>query len=281
MSVEASRHTSAGIGPGSGVSIESASVVFELPGGENRHALKDLSITVQEGKFLVIVGPNGAGKSTVVNAIAGSVPLQAGSISIGGHDVTRCGEVERAKWIGRVFQDPRVGTAEALTIEENLTLAVTRGTRRSLFRRGVTSERRDMFRDILKAYGRGLEDRLAQPVASLSGGQRQVVSLAMAVVSEPQLLLLDEHTSALDPEMAEIVMELTSEIVRASGLTTVMVTHNMAYAQAQGDKLLLLHHGQVAGELNAGEKQAMDAGELIAWFRARIGNEISDRMLGG
>lgn len=281
MSGEASRHASSEIGLRSGVSIESASVVFELPGGENRYALKDLSITVQEGTFLVIVGPNGAGKSTVVNAIAGSVPLQSGSISIGGRNVTRYGEVERAKWIGRVFQDPRVGTAEDLTIEENLTLALTRGTRRSLFRRGVTSERRDRFRDILKLYGRGLEDRLAQPVASLSGGQRQVVSLAMAVAGESELLLLDEHTSALDPEMAEIVMELTAAIVRASGLTTVMVTHNMAYAQTQGDRLLLLHHGQVAGELNAEEKQAMDALELISWFRARIGNEISDRMLGG
>lgn len=264
-----------------GFAIEGAHVSFEAPGGGRRAVLRDLTLTAGSGEFVVVIGPNGAGKSTLVNAIAGAVPLDSGEVFIDGTRLTGRDEAGRAQWIGRVFQDPRAGTAEMLTVEENLSLAMSRGRRRSLLRRAVSSRRREDFRNLLRPYGRGLEDRLGHRVSALSGGQRQVISLAMAVANEPKMLLLDEHTSSLDPEMAQTVMDLTSEVITTSRLTTVMVTHNMAHAQAYGDRLVLLHSGEVVGELSDDEKKAMDALELVSWFRERAGGEISDRMLGG
>ena len=244
-----------------------------LPGA--RPALDGVDLTLARSDFVVIIGSNGAGKSTLLNSIAGSFLLDAGQIMLAGQDITRLAGHRRAGLITRVFQDPMIGTAAEMTIEENLALAERRGARRGL-RMNLNSARRDQYRDRLKPLALGLEDRLTTQVALLSGGQRQALSLIMAVMSKPQLLLLDEHTAALDPRTAALVMEATERVVRENGLTALMVTHNMRQAIETGNRLIMMDAGRIRDDIGGVEKSSLTAADLVEKFK--IDN---DRMLLG
>ncbi|WP_245594987.1 ABC transporter ATP-binding protein [Gemmobacter nectariphilus] len=244
-----------------------------LPGA--RPALDGVDLSLAPGDFAVIIGSNGAGKSTLLNSIAGTFALDAGTIALSGRDITRLAGHRRAGMITRVFQDPMIGTAAAMTIEENLALAERRGQPRRL-RLALDRRRRDSYRDRLRPLALGLEDRLTTPVALLSGGQRQALSLIMAVMSRPALLLLDEHTAALDPRTAEIVMEATLRVVAEQGLTALMVTHNMRQAIETGNRLVMMDAGRIRLDIAGPEKSALTAADLVEKFR--IDN---DRMLLG
>lgn len=244
-----------------------------LPGA--RPALDGVDLALAPGDFAVIIGSNGAGKSTLLNAIAGAFVPDAGSITLAGRDITRLAGHARAGAITRVFQDPMIGTAAAMTIEENLALAERRGQPRRL-RLALDQARRDSYRERLRPLALGLEDRLTVPVSLLSGGQRQALSLIMAVMSRPQLLLLDEHTAALDPRTAEIVMQATLNVVRENGLTALMVTHNMRQAIETGNRLMMMDAGRIRLDIGGPEKAALTAADLVEKFR--IDN---DRMLLG
>ena len=219
-----------------------------------KRAIDGLDLTLEDGDFVTIIGGNGAGKSTTLNLIAGVFPADQGSIILDGVDITRLPEHKRAKYLGRVFQDPMMGTAATMGIEENLALANRRGQRRTL-RPGITAQEREKFRKQLAALGLGLEDRMTSKVGLLSGGQRQALTLLMATLKKPRLLLLDEHTAALDPKTAETIMVLTGKVVKEKKLTALMVTHNLRYAVEYGDRLLMLHHGQIVLD-KAGEEKA-------------------------
>lgn len=219
-----------------------------------KRAIDSLDLTLEDGDFVTIIGGNGAGKSTTLNLIAGVFPADQGNIILDGVDITRLPEHKRAKYLGRVFQDPMMGTAATMGIEENLALANRRGQRRTL-RPGITAQEREKFRKQLAALGLGLEDRMTSKVGLLSGGQRQALTLLMATLKKPRLLLLDEHTAALDPKTAETIMVLTGKVVKEKKLTALMVTHNLRYAVEYGDRLLMLHHGQIVLD-KAGEEKA-------------------------
>lgn len=219
-----------------------------------KRAIDGLDLTLEDGDFVTIIGGNGAGKSTTLNLIAGVFPADQGNIILDGVDITRLPEHKRAKYLGRVFQDPMMGTAATMGIEENLALANRRGQRRTL-RPGITAQEREKFRKQLAALGLGLEDRMTSKVGLLSGGQRQALTLLMATLKKPRLLLLDEHTAALDPKTAETIMVLTGKVVKEKKLTALMVTHNLRYAVEYGDRLLMLHHGQIVLD-KAGEEKA-------------------------
>ncbi len=244
-----------------------------LPGA--RPALDGVDLTLARGDFVVIIGSNGAGKSTLLNSIAGSFLLDAGRITLAGQDITRLAGHRRAGLITRVFQDPMIGTAAEMTIEENLALAERRGARRGL-RMNLNAARRDVYRELLKPLALGLEDRLTAQVALLSGGQRQALSLIMAVMSKPQLLLLDEHTAALDPRTAGLVMEATERVVRENKLTALMVTHNMRQAIETGNRLIMMDAGRIRDDIGGAEKTSLTAADLVEKFK--IDN---DRMLLG
>ena len=219
------------------------------PGTVNaNHALKDLSLHLAEGESIAVIGGNGAGKSSLLNAVAGVWGVDSGSIHLGGVDITHLPEYKRAKYIGRVFQDPMMGTAANMQIEENLALAARRGSRRSL-KIGITKAEREQFREMLKILDLGLEDRLTDKVGLLSGGQRQALTLLMATLVTPKILLLDEHTAALDPGTAEIVLDLTKKIVAENDITCLMITHNLASALALGNRTILMAGGQIALDL--------------------------------
>ena len=226
------------------------------PGTINeKKALTDLSLHLEKGDFVTILGSNGAGKSTLFNAIAGSFPVDSGDIRLDGQNITSLPDYKRSKFIGRMFQDPLKGTAPNMTIEENLALAYMRASSgTSPFSMISRADRKD-FRERLSQLGLGLEDRMNQPVGLLSGGQRQALTLLMATLQKPQLLLLDEHTAALDPKTAETIMVLTGKVVKEKKLTALMVTHNLRYAVEYGDRLLMLHHGQIVLD-KAGEEKA-------------------------
>lgn len=242
-------------------------------------ALNGLSLTLQEGDFVTVIGGNGAGKSTMLNAVAGGFGLDGGSVIIDGVDVTRLPEYKRAKYIGRVFQDPMTGTAATMNIEENLALAARRGRPRGL-RWGITRTERAQCREKLKQLGLGLEDRMSSKVGLLSGGQRQALTLLMASLQKPKLLLLDEHTAALDPKTAARVLELSDQIVEKNHLTTLMVTHNMKDAIAHGNRLVMLHDGRVVLDISGEEKKKLTVEDLLAKFSATSGQEFtSDRAL--
>ena len=209
-----------------------------------KQALKDLNLTLKDGDFVTIIGGNGAGKSTTLNAIAGVWPVDEGKIVIDGRDVTKLPEYKRAAFLGRVFQDPMNGTVATMGIEENLALALRRGGRRTL-KPGITGSERKLYRDLLLKLGLGLEERLTSKVGLLSGGQRQALTLLMATLKKPKLLLLDEHTAALDPQTAKKVLELTSEIVEEQRLTALMVTHNMKDAIQIGNRLIMMNDGHI------------------------------------
>ena len=240
---------------------------------DSRPALDDLSLTVAPGEFVVIIGSNGAGKSTLLNAIAGMVIPDTGSIRLDGRDITRLAPHKRAGMITRVFQDPMVGTAAAMTIEENLGLSERRGKRHG-FAPHLTAERRARYRELLATLNLGLENRLATAVAQLSGGQRQALSLIMAVASRPKLLLLDEHTAALDPRTAGLVMDATEAAVRRHGLTAIMITHNMQQAITTGNRLVMMDAGRIKLDISGNEKSSLTTGDLVEKFKL-----ANDRML--
>ena len=250
------------------------------PGTVNeKAALNHLSLTLEEGDFVTVIGGNGAGKSTMLNAISGVWPVDAGTIRIDGVDVTELSEHQRAVYLGRVFQDPMVGTAGNMTIEENLALAARRGEKRTL-RWGIKKSEREQFKELLRPLGLGLEDRLTAKVGLLSGGQRQALTLLMASLKKPKVLLLDEHTAALDPKTAAKVLELSDQIVEEHRLTTLMVTHNMKDAIAHGNRLIMLDAGRVILDIRGEDKKKLTVPDLLARFTAASGEEVeSDRLL--
>lgn len=245
---------------------------FHRGQGHEVHALRGISLDIAPGEFVTIIGSNGAGKSTLLNTIAGVYPPDEGTIRIAKRDVTRLPEHQRAGLIGRVFQNPLDGTASSLTIEQNMALALRRGERRG-FGRGVTRERRERFRAALQTLEMGLEDRLEAPVRLLSGGQRQALTLLMATLRQPEVLLLDEHTAALDPGAAAQVEQLTRQIIAQQGLTALMVTHNMQQALSLGTRTLMLHGGQIILDLRSPQRDGLTIQDLIAHF-ARTRKEV-------
>ncbi len=242
-------------------------------------ALRGVSLDLKEGDFVTVIGGNGAGKSTMLNAVAGVFPVDQGRILIGGQDVTRLPEHRRAQYLGRVFQDPMTGTAATMNIEENMALAYRRGKPRGL-RWGITAQERDMYRECLKSLGLGLEDRMTSKVGLLSGGQRQALTLLMATLRTPKLLLLDEHTAALDPKTAEKVLEITGKIVEQQGLTALMVTHNMKDAIAMGNRLIMMNEGKIVVDVSGEEKKNLTRKDLMSLFERAAGKELDgDRLL--
>ncbi len=250
------------------------------PGTVNeKRALNGLNLTLKEGDFVTVIGSNGAGKSTALNAIAGVWPIDSGSIVIDGQDVTGLPEYKRAKFLGRVFQDPMTGTAATMQIEENLALALRRGDRRTL-RAGITKKERDMFREMLKTLDLGLEDRMTTKVGLLSGGQRQALTLLMATLKKPKLLLLDEHTAALDPKTAEKVLNTTDRVIKEHNLTAFMVTHNMKDAIAHGNRLIMMNEGKIILDIGEEEKKGLTMKDLLDKFAEISGSSIqSDKVL--
>lgn len=240
-----------------------------------RPALDGLDLALNRGDFVVIIGSNGAGKSTLLNTIAGAIEPDGGSITLDGRDITRLAAHRRAGMISRVFQDPMVGTAAAMTIEENLALAEQRGRRRG-FALHLDAGKRDRYRALLAGLSLGMEDRLSTPVAQLSGGQRQALSLIMASLSRPSLLLLDEHTAALDPRTADLIMATTLRIVAEQTLTTLMVTHNMRQAIETGNRLVMMDAGRIRDDIGGTEKATLTPADLVEKFRIE-----NDRMLLG
>ena len=252
---------------------------FNLGTINEKMALNHLTFTLKAGDFATVIGGNGAGKSTMLNAIAGVWPVDEGSIRIDGEDITELSEYARASYLGRVFQDPMVGTAADMTIEENLALAARRGEKRTLCW-GIRKEERERFRQLLEPLGLGLEDRLTAKVGLLSGGQRQALTLLMATLKKPKVLLLDEHTAALDPKTAAKVLELSDKVVRENQLTTLMVTHNMKDAIAHGNRLIMLDAGRVILDISGEEKQKLTVADLLARFTKASGEAMeNDRLL--
>ena len=250
------------------------------PGTVNEKvALQDLSLTIKEGEFVTVIGGNGAGKSTMLNAIAGVWGVDSGRIVIGDVDVTHLPEYKRAQYIGRVFQDPMMGTAATMQIEENMALAARRGQKRTL-KAGITAAEREGYKDKLKILGLGLENRMTAKVGLLSGGQRQALTLLMATLKRPKLLLLDEHTAALDPKTAAKVLEATQKIVEESGLTTMMITHNMRDAIAYGNRLIMMYNGHVVVDVSGEEKKNLTVEQLLNLFSQASGSdEVDDKLV--
>lgn len=258
--------------------IKNVTKIFNKGTVNERAALRDVSLTLNEGDFVTVIGGNGAGKSTLLNAVAGVFPIDSGAISIDGIDVTHLSEHKRAKYIGRVFQDPMLGTAATMQIEENLALAYRRGKRRTL-RKGILKTEREEYRELLKILGLGLEDRMTAKVGLLSGGQRQALTLLMASLVKPKLLLLDEHTAALDPKTAEKVLETTEQIVSKDQLTTLMITHNMRDAIAHGNRLIMMHDGKIALDISGEDKRKLTVEDLLAKFGQATGSDEADDKL--
>ena len=244
------------------------------PGTVNQKvALNDLNLTLEDGDFVTVIGGNGAGKSTMLNAVAGVWPVDMGKIIIDGKDITRLPEHKRAAYIGRVFQDPMMGTAATMQIDENLALAARRGAGRTL-RVGITKKENAEYHELLKTLGLGLEDRMTSKVGLLSGGQRQL----MATLKKPKLLLLDEHTAALDPKTAAKVLEISNKIVQENHLTTLMITHNMRDAIRYGNRLIMMNEGHVIYDVRGEEKTKLEVSDLLQRFE-QAGGEANDRMI--
>lgn len=238
-------------------------------------ALNGVNLTLNEGDFVTVIGGNGAGKSTTLNAIAGVWPIDSGKIYIGGDDVTKLSEHKRAKYLGRVFQDPMTGTATTMSIEENMAIAARRGEKRGLSW-GITHQERDTYREMLKTLDLGLEDRLTSKVGLLSGGQRQAITLLMASIKKPKLLLLDEHTAALDPKTAAKVLEISDKIIAENHLTAMMVTHNMKDAIVHGNRLIMMHKGKVILNISGEEKKKLTVEDLLHQFEKVSGEEFAN-----
>ncbi|NLW20379.1 MAG: ATP-binding cassette domain-containing protein [Clostridiales bacterium] len=261
--------------------ISGLSKVFN-PGTINEKlALDDISLHLKPGDFVTVIGGNGAGKSTLLNCVAGVYRQERGSITLDGQRIDRLSEHRRARYLGRVFQDPLMGTAADMEIQENLALALRRGKVRSL-RWGVTGKEKQGFHQQLASLGLGLEERMSVKVRLLSGGQRQALTLLMAILNAPKLLLLDEHTAALDPKTARKVLELSEQFISGLGLTCMMVTHNMRDAIAYGNRLIMMSQGRIILDVNGGDKKKLTVEELIQMFSTKSGEEVmSDRMLLG
>jgi putative ABC transport system ATP-binding protein len=258
--------------------IERISKTFNPNTVNQKMALDQLSLTLRDGDFVTVIGGNGAGKSTMLNAVAGVFAVDEGRIHIDGTDVTRLPEHRRAAYIGRVFQDPMMGTAASMGIEENLALALRRGQRRGL-RWGITGKERDLYRELLAGLGLGLEQRLTTKVGLLSGGQRQALTLLMSTLKKPKLLLLDEHTAALDPKTAANVLDSTERIVGRERLTTLMITHNMKDAIAHGNRLIMLHEGRIVIDVDGEEKKKLTVEKLLTRFSKASGSDEADDKL--
>lgn len=244
-----------------------------------KYALRGVTLHLSPGDFVTVIGGNGAGKSTLMNSIAGTFRVDAGSIVIAGTDITKWPEHKRAKYIGRVFQDPMMGTAAGMMIEENLAIAARRGNAPRL-RWSFSKAQRERFRELLAGLDLGLEDRLESKVGLLSGGQRQALTLLMATMAEPKLLLLDEHTAALDPKTAEKVLDITKSIVEKRKLTTLMITHNMKDALRLGNRLIMMHEGNILVDVKGEEKSRLTVRDLLALFEKAAGNEmVNDSLL--
>ncbi|THB77760.1 MAG: ABC transporter ATP-binding protein [Desulfobulbaceae bacterium] len=261
------------------ITIESGTKFFHKGSVNEVRALHDINLEIAEGEFVTVIGSNGAGKSTLLNGIAGSFFLDTGSISIGEHEVTRWPEYKRARLIARVFQDPLLGTCPSATIEQNLALAMRRGKRRGL-RPGVRVRDRSYFRQELEKIGLGLESRLNDRVGLLSGGQRQALTMLMATLIKPEVLLLDEHIAALDPKTAVQILSLTNEIVAAQSLTALMITHNMRHAITFGNRLIMLHQGSIILDISGKQKKELGVEDLLDQFYRAQGEALAtDSML--
>ena len=261
--------------------IENISKTFNAGTINEKVALNGLNLHLNPGDFVTVIGGNGAGKSTMLNSVAGVYPVDEGRIIIDGKDVTRLPEYKRAKLIGRVFQDPMMGTAATMQIEENLALAARRGRARTLLS-GITKREREEYKEALKILELGLEDRLTAKVGLLSGGQRQALTLLMATLRKPKLLLLDEHTAALDPKTAAKVLEATQRIVEKDNLTTLMITHNMRDAIAYGNRLIMMYNGHVVVDVSGEDKKNLTVEQLLNLFSEVSGSdEANDKLLLG
>ena len=261
------------------LNVEHISKTFNSGTINEKRAIRDLSLHLADGDFVTVIGGNGAGKSTLLNAVAGVWPVDDGRIEIGGEDVTGMPEYQRARYIGRVFQDPMMGTAPNMQIEENLALANRRGKKRGL-RWGVTQAERSEYREKLASLGLGLEDRMTAKVGLLSGGQRQALTLLMAALQTPKLLLLDEHTAALDPATAAKVLELSDRIIREPHLTAMMITHNMTDAIRHGNRLIMMDRGRIVLDISGEEKMRLTKADLLARFAEKAGvQEETDAVL--
>ena len=252
--------------------------IFNAGTVNEKQALRGVSLTLNDGDFCTVIGGNGAGKSTMLNAVAGTWAVDGGSISIGGVDVTHLPDHKRAPYIGRVFQDPMLGTAPTMQILENLALAARRGQKRGL-RWGLTKTEKDRYQEMLSGLGLGLEDRLTSKVGLLSGGQRQALTLLMASLKKPKLLLLDEHTAALDPKTAAKVLELSDKIVAENHLTTMMVTHNMKDAIVHGNRLIMMYDGKIVIDVSGEEKKKLTVPQLLELFSKVSGSDEADDKL--
>ena len=245
---------------------------------ENK-ALNGINLHLDEGDFVTVIGGNGAGKSTMLNMIAGVYPIDSGKIEIDGVNISREPEYKRARYIGRVFQDPMMGTAAGMEIQENMALAFRRGQRRGLGW-GIKANEKDFYHDALMKLGLGLQTRMTNKVGLLSGGQRQALTLLMATLQKPKLLLLDEHTAALDPKTAKKVLEITQEIVEEQNLTTLMITHNMKDAISIGNRLVMMHEGRIIYDVSGDEKKKLEVDDLLKKFEEASGEEFAnDRMI--
>lgn len=255
--------------------INNVSKLFNPGTIDEKIALMNAKLILKPGDFITVIGSNGAGKSTLMNLISGVLKPDAGVIRINGKDISRLSEHKRSQWIGRVFQDPMAGTAPRMTIEENLAMAYTRGKIKGLSL-GVTSAKRTLFKEHLSRLGIGLENRLNAMVGMLSGGERQALSLLMSTFTKPQILLLDEHTAALDPARAELITELTESIVSEMKLTTLMVTHNMEQAIRLGNRLIMMDKGRIILEVNEDRKKHLTVEQLLGEFERISGKKMSD-----
>lgn len=261
------------------IRIDAVSVVFNAGTALENRVLNELSVEIPQGQFVTVIGSNGAGKSTLLNVIAGEVAVACGRVLIADQDVTALPASARSALVARVFQDPRAGTCESLTVEENLALASSRGRARGL-QLALNAPRRQRFREALQGLGLGLEQRLGDHIGLLSGGQRQAASLLMASMQPMKLLLLDEHVAALDPRTASFVLDLTRRIISEQKLTALMVTHSMRHALAMGDRILMLHEGRVVLDVSGEQRQRMSVDDLIARFRSQHGEQLdSDSLL--
>ena len=261
--------------------IRNISKTFNKGTINEKKALDGVNLNLNPGDFVTIIGGNGAGKSTTLNAIAGAWYVDSGQIIVDGTDITRLPEHKRAAYLGRVFQDPMTGTASTMSIEENMAIVARRGARRGL-RWGISKKEREEYKQQLRELNLGLEDRLSSKVGLLSGGQRQAITLLMAAARKPKLLLLDEHTAALDPKTAAKVLEISDKIIAEHGLTAMMVTHNMKDAIAHGNRLIMMHEGKIIYDVSGEEKKKLHVSDLLAKFEEASGDEFAnDRMMLG
>ncbi|MGG5359686.1 MULTISPECIES: ABC transporter ATP-binding protein [unclassified Enterococcus] len=255
--------------------IENLHHYFEKGTVNENHVLRGINLTINPGDFITIIGGNGAGKSTLLNSIAGTFPIKEGHIYLQDQEISKKSVVSRSKKISRVFQDPKMGTAVRLTVEENLALAMKRGKKRGFFS-GVKAKDRDFFKEQLAHLNLGLENRMRTEIGLLSGGQRQAITLLMATLQRPELILLDEHTAALDPATSKTVMELTEKLINEQQLTAFMVTHDMEDAIRYGNRLIMLHQGQIVVDIKNEEKQQLTVPELLDMFKRNSGSALKD-----